>query len=158
MPSYFNKGVEQVKAVEHRLEKLPESNRQYAKDFENYLQVLNRKPKTIGRRMLELASPLEHLGKDAKQATKKDIQQLVLQINNSSYAQISKGKLNLTLKRFYKWLYDSNTYPELVSWIKADMGKSTKKASDLLTEDDIKQFIAACLNSRDRAYFLRRAS
>ena len=55
IPIYFNKGVKQVKAVEHRLEKLPEPNRQYAKDFENYLQVLNCNPRTIGRRMLELA-------------------------------------------------------------------------------------------------------
>jgi len=55
MPSYFNKGVEQVKVVDRRVEKLPEPNRQYSKDFENYLQVLNHKPKTIGRRMLELA-------------------------------------------------------------------------------------------------------
>jgi len=151
MPSYFNKGIEHVKTAEHRIEKLPEPNKQYAKDFENYLQVLNRNPKTIGRRMLEIAWLLEHLGKDAKQATKKDIENIVLQINNSGYAQISKGKLKFTLKRFYKWLYESNTYPEIVSWIKADMGKTTKKASDLLTEDEIKQLIAACLNSRDRA-------
>ena len=52
MPSYFNKGAEQVKAADHRVEKLPEPNRQYAKDFENYLHVLNRKPRTIGLRML----------------------------------------------------------------------------------------------------------
>jgi len=115
MPSYFNKGAEQVKAADHRLERLPESNRQYAKDFENYLQVLNRNPRTVGRRIIKLAWLLKHLDKDAKQATKKDIEQLVLQINNSSYAQISKGKLKLTLKRFYKWLYETDHYPEIVS-------------------------------------------
>jgi len=151
MPNYFNKGIEQVKVADRRVEKLPEPNRQYAKDFENYLQVLNRKPRTIGRRMLELAWVLQHLGKDAKQAAKKDVEKLILQINNSSYAPISRGKLKLTLKRFYKWLYNSDNYPELVSWIKVDRGKTTKKASDMLTEDDIKQLIAACLNSRDKA-------
>jgi len=57
--------------------------------------------------------------------------------------------LKLTLKRFYKWLYDTDNYPELVSWIKAGNVRNTKKASDMLTEDDIKQLIAACLNSRD---------
>jgi len=65
MPRYFNEGIKQFKAAEHKVEKLPEPNKQHAKDFENYLQVLNRKPKTVGRRMLELAWLLGHLGKDA---------------------------------------------------------------------------------------------
>ena len=39
MPRYFNESIENVKAAEHRIEKLPEPNKQYAKDFENYLQV-----------------------------------------------------------------------------------------------------------------------
>jgi len=79
------------------------------------MQVLNRNPRTIGRRLGELIWLLQHLSKDAKQVTKEDIENLVLQINSSSYAPISKGKLKLTLKRFYKWLYESDHYPELVS-------------------------------------------
>jgi hypothetical protein len=55
MPSYLNNGIEQMKSSERALEVLPEPNKQYAKDFENYLQVLNRNPRTIGRRILELA-------------------------------------------------------------------------------------------------------
>ena len=149
MPSYLNNGIEQMQTAEHVVEALPEPNRQYANGFEKYMQVLNRNPRTIGRRMLELAWLLQHLGKDARQATKKDIENLVLQINSSNKAEISKAKLKTTLKRFYKWLYDSDNYPELVSWIKAGNVRNTKKASDMLTEEDIKQLIAACLNSRD---------
>jgi|GEM_PF-5368255 len=65
MPKYFNIGEKQTKTAEHKIEALPEPNEQYAKDFENYLQVLNRKPRTIGRRMLELAK-LQELISDAK--------------------------------------------------------------------------------------------
>jgi len=108
MPSYLSKGVKQVKMAEHVIEALPEPNRQHAKDFESYMQVLNRNPRTIWRRLYEIAWLLQRLGKDAKQATKKDIERLVLQINSSSKAEISKTKLKITLKRFYKWLYDSN--------------------------------------------------
>jgi len=71
MPSYLNNGIEQMKAAEHALEGLPEPNRQYAQGFEKYMQVLNRNPRTIGRRMLKLAWLLKHLGKDAKQAKKR---------------------------------------------------------------------------------------
>jgi len=71
MPSYLNNGTEQMKAAEHALEALSEPNRQYTKDFEFYMQVLNYNSRTMGRRMLELEWVLEHLGKDAKQATKK---------------------------------------------------------------------------------------
>ena len=66
MPSYFNEGAEQFKVANRRVEKPPEPKKQQAKEFENYLQVLNRKLRTIGHRMLELAWVLEHLGKDAR--------------------------------------------------------------------------------------------
>ena len=39
MLSYFNKVAEQVKAADHRVEKLPEPNRQYAKDLEIFQQI-----------------------------------------------------------------------------------------------------------------------
>jgi len=62
MPSYLSNGVKHVKMAEHVIEALPETNRQYSKDFENYLQVLNRNPRTIWRRLYEIAWLLEHLG------------------------------------------------------------------------------------------------
>jgi len=65
---------------------------------------------------------------------KKNIENLVLHINNSGYGEISKGKPNLILKRFYKWLYDNDNYPELVSWLKAGNVRNTKKASNMLRE------------------------
>jgi len=40
MPTYFNKGAEQIKAADRRVEKLSEPNKQYATNFENYLQLL----------------------------------------------------------------------------------------------------------------------
>ena len=70
MPSYLSNGVKQVKMAEHVIEALSEPNRQYSKDFESYMQVLNRNPRTIWRRLYEIAWLLEHLDKDAKQATK----------------------------------------------------------------------------------------
>jgi len=39
MPTYFKKGAEQVKTVDHRVEKLPKPNKQYANNFENYLKI-----------------------------------------------------------------------------------------------------------------------
>jgi len=62
MPSYLSNGVKQVKMAEHVIGALPEPNRQHAKDFESYMQVLNRNPRTIWRRLYEIAWLLEHSG------------------------------------------------------------------------------------------------
>jgi hypothetical protein len=41
--------------AEKNIEALSEPNKQYAKDFESYLQVLNRNSRTVWRRIYEVA-------------------------------------------------------------------------------------------------------
>ena len=141
-------------AVELRVieREIAEPNRTYMMGYKRNLELNNRKPKTMARRLQELRYLLIELKKDAKQATKEDIEDLVLKINKSEKAPISKDKLRLTLKNFYKWIYNSDIYPDLVRWIKLSNGEGKKlPASVLLTEDDIVSLIGACFNARDKA-------
>lgn len=61
------------------------------------------------------------LKKDAKKATKENIEEVVRGINkarrrdmNKELATITKRKLKMTLRSFYKWLYNVDTYPGIV--------------------------------------------
>ena len=52
------------------------------------------------------------LGKDFNKATKKDIEVLCSKINNSDYTEWTKHDCLVDIKRSYKWLKDTDEYPQ----------------------------------------------
>ncbi len=150
---YLHEGEYKL-ALELRLieRQVQEPNRSYMLGYKRFLELNNRKAKTIGRRLLELRQLLKILKKDAKKATKEDIESLALYINRSDRVSLSKDKMRLVLKNFYKWLYNSEEYPDLVKWIKlTNCGSKRLPAEVLLTEDDIRKMLEVCRNQRDKA-------
>ncbi len=149
---YLHKG-EYVLAMQIRkvAEELSEPNRGYVLAFGAKLGLLNRKPQTVARVIRELRAVFPYLGKDARKATKEDIERLVLYLNKSGKAVNSLRKIKQTLKSFYKWLYSADDYPALVKWIKVDQMESMKLPEELLTEDEVAGLINACRSQRDRA-------
>ena len=131
---------------------LKEPNLSYALGFEKYLQLQNRKDLIRYRRLNELRYCLNLLGDmDAKKATRDDIENLILKINIANKATISKGKIKLTLKSFYRWLYRSKNYPKVVEWVKIDNSSRPKLPEELLREEEILQLIGACRNDKHKA-------
>ena len=150
---YLHEGEYKL-ALELRLieRQVQEPNKSYMLGYKRFLELNNRKAKTIGRRLLELRQLLRYLKKDAKKATKTDIESLALYINRSDRVPLSKDKMRLVLKNFYKWLYNSEEYPDLVKWIKlSNEGSKRLPAEVLLNEDDIRKMLEACRNQRDKA-------
>lgn len=88
-------------------QELSEPNLKYAEGFIKYLELNNRKDRTLWRRLIEVRQLLKLINKDAKKATKNDIENVVLQINRLPTATTSKGRTKRTLKMFYKYLYNS---------------------------------------------------
>ncbi|MDE1874400.1 MAG: tyrosine-type recombinase/integrase [Candidatus Micrarchaeota archaeon] len=143
-------------------EQIPEPNRSYALKYKDFLELNNRKARTIERRLSELRYVLRLLGKDAREATKEDIENVVRGINRGKVhdsdgketaqdlAVISKGKLKLTLKNFIRWFHGSDVYPDIVKWVKIDRQGTNKLPEEMLTEEDIKKLIEACKNQRDK--------
>ena len=57
-------------------------NREYAHMYKEYLELNNRKPRTTAKRMNEIRFILRVLPKDAKLATRRDIENAVIKIKN----------------------------------------------------------------------------
>ncbi len=155
---------QQIAITEKTLQK---PNLDYALGFLKWLELYNRKPKTLYRRLSEARQLLLMLDKDAKTATRADIEDLVLRINKLTYynrkqqknvlvAATSRGKLKRTLKMLYKYFSnpkeDSKDIeaPAIVKWIKIEHPKNEKQPSDLLTEKEIEALLRACMSSRDK--------
>jgi integrase/ribosomal protein L40E len=92
------------------------------------------------------------LGKGFQSATKEDIVRIVGKIEKSDYKDWTKQSYKIALKRFYKWLRDTDDYPPEVRWLRAP-GRRTVNLlpEELLTEEDVGRLAEAADNPRDRA-------
>lgn len=95
----------------------------------------------------------EWLQKDFHQATKEDIEAIVARIQgNERYAAWTKRDYKITLKKFFRWLYQAEENPEIVKWIKTTMGiKHQKIPEELYTEEEVLKLIDASDCFRDKA-------
>lgn len=154
-PSYLKRGEYNLELEIRQVRKaLAEPNLTYALGFKEYLELQNRQPPTVYKRLHELRFVLCQLNlKDAKTATEEDIKVFILGLNRSDKAPISKRKVKLTLRSFYKWLFKvkGKDYPEIVSWFKIDGTRKLKLPDEMLDETDVTRLIEACKNERDRA-------
>jgi site-specific recombinase XerD len=98
----------------------------------------------------------EWLGKDLEGATRQDIERLVYRIETSEYSPWTKMDYKVIIKRFYKWLLGKDEeYPPEVKWIKTTMKEKDRLLpEELLTEGEIKRFVSAGTNPRDRAFLM----
>lgn len=93
------------------------------------------------------------LGKDFDKADKEDIKRIMAVIEKSDYAEWTKNDHRIILKKFYKWLRQTeDTYPPEVKWLKNSMKKANQKLpEDILTQEEVKRMIETATNMRDKA-------
>ena len=93
---------------------------------------------------------------------KKDIENIVAEINNSDFSEWTKRDYRIILKRLIKFIreregsvFRKGEYPPEVAWLSSTMKKARKKLpKELLTIDDIKELADCTLNLRDKAFIL----
>jgi len=92
--------------------------------------------------------------KDLDKCNKEDIQKILAEIEKSSYAYNTKRGYKIVLKKFYKWIRNSEeSYPDEVRWIKTTSDKSKERLpSNLLDEEDIIKLIQNADKIRDKAF------
>lgn len=86
--------------------------------------------------------------KDFKDMTKDDLEDFIFSLDMSP-SSINQGKIYI--KKFFKWIYKSKDYPEIVEWIKLVKRKTKTLPSEILSQTEVKALLDTCDNPRDRA-------
>lgn len=91
-------------------------------------------------------------GKDFDDVTKSDIYRVVAQIERSDRKAWTKQGYKVTIKRFFRWLHNSEVDPEMTRWIKTNIKQCDQiLPEELLTVDEVMKMIDACDHPRNRA-------
>jgi len=90
-----------------------------------------------------------HVQKPWKEMTREDLENYIFGLE---YSVSAMDTHKLYIRKFFKWLYKSKDYPEMVDWLKLQRNRKRKLPDDLLTASEIKAMIdAAGANLRNRA-------
>jgi hypothetical protein len=112
----YSKGYQ---AALRRIERaqISERNKQLILEMNDALVLENlSKPRLI--KYIEVLKKIaERLNKDFDKATESDLKKLVSEIQQSDFSPYTKQTYKVLLRRFYKWLYKTKEFPEIVSWI-----------------------------------------
>ena len=95
------------------------------------------------------------LAKDFVSCDKDDIIELITKIElMDKYNPRTKMEYKASIKRFFKWLRNSDNPPE-VDWIKVNLKKNNEKLpSDLLTEEEVIRLVDSAKSIRDKAVIM----
>ena len=111
-------------------------------------------------RIEKLVSTIRELGLMLKipfrSVTKEDIKGLVRGVETrEKWSEWTKHDYKAILKKFYKWLRNSENHPPEVSWIKCSFkNKNHRLPEEILTQEEIKRMVEVSDNPRDKALLL----
>ena len=127
---------------------LSEKNIEALSLFDTYNKAKGNKESTRYNQTCVLARFALRVNKDFKQMTRKDIETYLAEQNLGKYTLMIE---KTTIRRFFKWLYNTKDFPEIVSWITISNNcYQVKKKSEMLTEEEVQRMINACDNVRDK--------
>jgi len=90
------------------------------------------------------------LKKDLELANKEDIKELMYEVEQRYGSEWSIRDVKVCLKKFYKWLRNTEECPPEVKWLSLKLRLHRQKApEDMLTEEDVAKMINATNHPRD---------
>jgi integrase/ribosomal protein L40E len=139
-----------------KLDKLDSSNKDFIIKFVDRLFAEGLSKGRIAKYVYCLINIAKFLNKPFLEATKEDIEKVVGKIEkNESWSEWTKHEYKVVLRRFYKWLRNSEDYPPEVKWIKITSKKSFEKLQGkILTLEEVEKLANATDNPRDKAFVL----
>lgn len=109
-------------------------NKRKITEFIDHLIANNISPVRQLKYFYTLKTIYKNFNKTFTQANKKDIEEFIGWINNSTYEYWTKRDFKIIIKKFYKWLkeeegqnYNKYEYPNEVKWINTGKKQNKKK-------------------------------
>lgn len=108
----------------------------------------------IVRYLFDLRTMAQLLNKNFEESNREDIEVLVGKLERSDrYFRFTVRDLKLTLRKFYKWLRNTDKFPEEVKWYKTHIKyDGITNPEDILTDEEVQKIINCSTNPRDRAF------
>ncbi len=140
-----------------RLQNTTKINQLHKEKIYKFLELVNaqgRSPATKRNIIWALTTIAEMLGKPFEEATYDDIVRVVGNIESKYQSKKTKKMLKAEVRRFYKWIRQTNDFPPEVSWIKLDYRVDAENKitpEDMLTDAEIDALANTTMNARDSA-------
>jgi len=139
-----------------KIKNLDQTNREDILKFVEYLHAEGISKGRIAKIVYSLISIVKILKKPLRDATKDDIVGVVSKIEtNEKWSDFTKYDHKVILKKFFKWLRNSEDYPPEVRWIKARRKENYERLQGkILTVEEIEKLANCTDNPRDKAFVL----
>jgi integrase len=137
-------------------EGFPQSEKTLVKDYATMLEARGLNKGRISKAIFLLRQIRQHLACDFARADKKQIEVLLIWINNNpQYGAWTRSDAKGLLKRFYRWLRTGKyegPYPDEVSDVRAGVKLNEIEEPDILTVEEIETMIKVADKPRDKAF------
>jgi site-specific recombinase XerD len=127
----------------NKLNNLDKANREDILKFVRYLSAEGISTGRITKYIYSLINIVRILNKPLRDASKEDIVDLVSKIEtNKEWSDFTKHDHKVILRKFFKWLRNSEDYPPEVKWIKAPRKKNYEKLQGkILTLEEVENLL-----------------
>jgi len=133
---------------------IAEPNKTAIAEFSRHLMNKSLSIARVEHYISNLKGLSSYFNKPFNSMTKEDIEKIVECIQNKDWSERYKYEFLITIRVFFKWLKQTEDYPEEVKWIKPRYKEKHKLPEEILTEEEIKALSEKADNLRDRAFVL----
>lgn len=136
--------------------KISQKDKELIRSFVDNLRVRALGTGRLAKHVFKLRIMLEILGVEMDRVTRKDVERLVLALEEKHLRPVTLIDYLFIIKRFFKFVKYGNVdretpYPEEVAWIKRKIKPSEGRTAEFLTPSEVKSMIVAAEKMRDKA-------
>jgi integrase len=140
----------------HRSTKISSKDKELVREFIDHLRARAVGTGRLAKHVFKLRAMLEIIDVPVEKATRRDIEKLVLKLEEKHLRPVTFIDYLFILKRFFKFVkfgdVDRETpYPEEVKWIRRKVKANEGRRAEFLTPSEVKAMIGVAEKIRDKA-------